>query len=66
MDILEKAKLTALSRYTARFLKLGIPIYNSRVPDMVQGFPQVLKTLGEALKNLMGGFCQYMAGALGA
>ena len=33
MDILEKAELTASILYIARFLKSGIPIYNSEVPD---------------------------------
>ena len=33
MDILEKADLTALIRHFVRFLKSGIPIYNSDVPD---------------------------------
>ena len=33
MDTLEKAKLTASIRHIARFLKSGIPIYNSEVPD---------------------------------
>ena len=33
MDVFEKAELTALTRHIARFLKSGIPIYNSEVPD---------------------------------
>ena len=33
MIALEKAELTALVCYIDRFLKLGIPIYNSEVPD---------------------------------
>ena len=34
MDSLEKAELTASIRHIAKFLKSGIPIYNSEVPDM--------------------------------
>ena len=34
MDILEKAEFSASIRHIARFLKSGIPIYNSEVPDM--------------------------------
>ena len=34
MNTLEKAKLTASICHNERFLKLGIPIYNSEVPDM--------------------------------
>ena len=33
LDILEKAELTDLIRHISRFLKSGIPIYNSEVPD---------------------------------
>ena len=33
IDALEKVELTASIRHIARFLKSGIPIYNSRVPD---------------------------------
>ena len=33
MDTLEKAELTASIRHIARLLKLGIPTYNSKVPD---------------------------------
>ena len=33
MDILEKAELTASIRHIARFLKLGIPICNSKITD---------------------------------
>ena len=33
MDTLERAKITASIRLTARFLKSGIKIYNSEVPD---------------------------------
>ena len=33
MDTLEKAKLTASTHHIALFLKSGIPIYNSKVPD---------------------------------
>ena len=33
MDTLEKAELTASIRHIARFLKSGIPIYDSEVPD---------------------------------
>ena len=33
MDTLEKAELTTSLRYIAIFLKSGIPIYNSKVPD---------------------------------
>ena len=33
MDTLERAKITASIRLTARFLKSGIQIYNSEVPD---------------------------------
>ena len=33
MDTLEKAENTASIRHIARFLKSGIPIYNSEVPD---------------------------------
>ena len=33
MDTLEKAELTASIRHIARFVKSGIPIYNSEVPD---------------------------------
>ena len=33
MDRLEKAELTALMCHVARFLKRGIPIHNSEVPD---------------------------------
>ena len=33
MDTLEKAEHTASIRHIARFLKSGIPIYNSEVPD---------------------------------
>ena len=33
MDNLEKAELTASIRHIARPLKLGIPTYNSEVPD---------------------------------
>ena len=32
-NILEKAELTTSIHNTARFLKSGIPIYNSEVPD---------------------------------
>ena len=35
VDTLEKAKLTTLHRHITGFLKSGIPIYNSEVPDMV-------------------------------
>ena len=34
MGILEKAELTPLICHIARFLKSGIPIYNSDVPNM--------------------------------
>ena len=34
MDTLENAELTALICHVARFLKSGIPIYNSEVQDM--------------------------------
>ena len=33
MDTLEKAELTSFVRYVARFLKSGIPIYSSKLPD---------------------------------
>ena len=33
MDNLEKAELTASTRHFVRFLKSGIPIYNSKVSD---------------------------------
>ena len=33
MDTLEKAEFTASFRHMERFLKSGIPIYNSEVPD---------------------------------
>ena len=33
MDTLEKAELTASIRHITIFLKLGIPIYNSKAPD---------------------------------
>ena len=33
IDTLEKAELTTSLRYIAIFLKSGIPIYNSKVPD---------------------------------
>ena len=33
MDTLKKAELTASIQHIARFLKSGIPIYNSEVPD---------------------------------
>ena len=33
MDTLKKAELTASTRHIARFLKLGIPIYNPQFPD---------------------------------
>ena len=33
MDTLEKTELTASIRHIAIFLKSGIPIYNSEVPD---------------------------------
>ena len=33
MDTLEKAEHIASFRHIARFLKSGIPIYNSEVPD---------------------------------
>ena len=33
MGTLEKAELTASIRHIVRFLKSGIPIYNSEVPD---------------------------------
>ena len=33
VDTLEKVELTASIRHIARFLKSGIPIYNSEVPD---------------------------------
>ena len=35
MDTLEKAEVTALIHHIARFLKSGIPINNSKVPDKV-------------------------------
>ena len=34
MDSLEKAELTTSIRHIAKFLKSGISIYNSEVPDM--------------------------------
>ena len=34
MDTLQKVELTTLSRHIARFLKPGMPIYNSKVLDM--------------------------------
>ena len=34
MDTLENAELTTLICHVARFLKSGIPIYNSEVQDM--------------------------------
>ena len=33
MDTLENTEFTASVRHIARFLKSGIPIYNSKVPD---------------------------------
>ena len=33
MDTLEEAELIASIRHIAKFLKSGIPIYNSGVPD---------------------------------
>ena len=33
VDTFEKAELTASIRHAVRFLKLGIPIYNSEIPD---------------------------------
>ena len=33
MDTLEKDELTTSIRHITRFLKPGIPIYNSKVPD---------------------------------
>ena len=33
LNNLEKAEITASTRHIARFLKSGIPIYNSEVPD---------------------------------
>ena len=33
MDTLEKSELTVSIRPIARFLKSGIPIYNSEIPD---------------------------------
>ena len=35
MGTLKKAELTASIRHVARFLKSGIPSYNSEVPDTV-------------------------------
>ena len=35
MDTLKKAEITISISHTARFLKSGIPIYNSEVPDTV-------------------------------
>ena len=35
MDTLERTVVTALIHHIARFLKSGIPIYNSKVPDKV-------------------------------
>ena len=35
METLEKAKVTSSIRHIGRFLKSGIPIYNSEVPDTV-------------------------------
>ena len=35
MDALEKAELIALIRHIERYLKSGIPIYNTEVPDTV-------------------------------
>ena len=34
METLEKAELTTSICHIGRFLKSGIPIYNSKVPDM--------------------------------
>ena len=36
-DILENAELTTSIRHIAKFLKSGIPIYNSKVSDMAGG-----------------------------
>ena len=33
MDTFEKAEVTASIRHAVTFLKLGIPIYNSEIPD---------------------------------
>ena len=35
MDALEKVELIALIRHIERYLKSGIPIYNTEVPDTV-------------------------------
>ena len=46
MDILGKAELTASIRHIARFLKSGIPIYNSEVPGRQKSEKEKEKNTG--------------------
>ena len=48
MDTLRNAELTALTHHIARFLKSGIPIYNSKALDMAGTKPTRRRTQGIA------------------
>ena len=51
MDSLEKAELTTSIRHIAKFLKSGISIYNSEVPDMTGRKIEKKKGFKESKEN---------------